>query len=37
MRVNLNWSVRGLEKRGLFGKRKVQLPDLDLDCAPSGS
>jgi tellurite resistance protein TerA len=34
MRVNLNWSVRGMEKRGLFGKRKVQLPDLDLDlCA----
>ncbi|MDG6108605.1 TerD domain-containing protein [Dactylosporangium aurantiacum] len=32
MRVNLNWSMRGLEKRGLFGKRKsAQLPDLDLD------
>jgi tellurite resistance protein TerA len=34
MRVNLNWSMRGMEKRGLFGKRKAQLPDLDLDlCA----
>ncbi|MEV0136355.1 TerD family protein [Dactylosporangium sp. NPDC050688] len=32
MRVNLNWSMRGLERRGLFGKRKAaQLPDLDLD------
>lgn len=35
MRVNLKWSMRGLEKRGLFGKRKAaQLPDIDLDlCA----
>jgi tellurite resistance protein TerA len=35
LRVNLNWSVRGQEpKRGLFGKRKPALPDLDLDlCA----
>jgi tellurite resistance protein TerA len=34
MRVNLNWSMRGMEKRGLFGKRKAHLPDLDLDlCA----
>jgi tellurite resistance protein TerA len=34
MRVNLNWSMRGMEKRGLFGKRRAQLPDLDLDlCA----
>jgi tellurite resistance protein TerA len=34
MRVNLNWSMRGMQKRGLFGKKKAVLPDLDLDlCA----
>jgi tellurite resistance protein TerA len=33
MRVNLNWSMRGAQKRGLFGRRSAQ-PDLDLDlCA----
>jgi tellurite resistance protein TerA len=32
LRVNLNWSMRTLAKRGLFGKRKeAHLPDLDLD------
>lgn len=35
MRVNLNWSMRPVEARGLFGKKKsVRPPDLDLDlCA----
>lgn len=35
LRVNLNWSVRGqAPKKGLFGRRKPALPDLDLDlCA----
>ncbi|GAA1534006.1 TerD family protein [Dactylosporangium maewongense] len=32
LRVNLNWSMRSLGKRGLFGKQKTaHLPDLDLD------
>ncbi|MEV0560484.1 TerD family protein [Dactylosporangium sp. NPDC050588] len=32
LRVNLNWSMRSLGKRGLFGKqRTAHLPDLDLD------
>jgi tellurite resistance protein TerA len=32
LRVNLNWSMRPLGKRGLFGKQKTaHLPDLDLD------
>jgi tellurite resistance protein TerA len=32
LRVNLNWSMRSMEKRGLFGKRKsAHLSDLDLD------
>ncbi|GIG44144.1 hypothetical protein Dsi01nite_021850 [Dactylosporangium siamense] len=35
LRVNLNWSMRSVEKRGLFGKRSVTpQADLDLDlCA----
>lgn len=32
MRVNLNWTMRGLAARGLFGKRRgAHQPDLDLD------
>lgn len=32
LRVNLNWTMRSMEKRGLFGKRKAaHMPDLDLD------
>ncbi|MEU0557608.1 TerD family protein [Dactylosporangium sp. NPDC006015] len=32
LRVNLNWSMRSLGKRGLFGKQKTaHPPDLDLD------
>jgi tellurite resistance protein TerA len=35
LRVNLNWSMRSVQKRGLFGKRSVTpQADLDLDlCA----
>ncbi|MGH3739490.1 MAG: TerD family protein, partial [Micromonosporaceae bacterium] len=35
MRVNLNWTVRSAERRGLFGKQRAPLPaevDLDLCC-----
>jgi tellurite resistance protein TerA len=32
LRVNLNWTMRSMEKRGLFGKKKAaHMPDLDLD------
>jgi tellurite resistance protein TerA len=31
MRVNLNWFVHGSEQRGLFGRSRNPLPDLDLD------
>ncbi|GIJ48828.1 hypothetical protein Val02_57140 [Virgisporangium aliadipatigenens] len=31
MRVNLNWTMRTMTTKGLFGKKTVRLPDLDLD------
>lgn len=32
LRVNLNWTARGVETRGLFGRKKGSDLDLDLAC-----